>query len=228
MGLACLVTLLALAGVAAGVTLGHARTLPSHMAAAGGGLLFGIAMFWVMPEIAEISGWPVACLLPIVAAGAMLLTDRLLIHAAHAARRTVIAPLLAATAVHSFVDGWSLRALAGQPLAGIAVPLGLGLHKVPEGLALGWIAHRNMSSTWRAALAAGGVELLTVVGAFVEPWADESASVKFGAWWTAAMLGVISGSFLFLGVHALLPGWRRPGVVMVFLASLVLVGLVKP
>jgi zinc transporter ZupT len=134
--------------------------------------------------------------------------------------------LLAATAVHSFLDGWSVRALSGQPLTNVAVTLGLALHKVPEGLALGWIARRASSSTARAALAAGAVELLTLAGAFIEPRANESGSLTFGTWWTAGVLTVISGSFLFLGFHALWPSWRRPGVVVVFVTSLLLVGLV--
>ena len=227
MGLACLVTLLAIAGIAAGVTVGRSRALPSHMAAAGGGLLFGIALFWVMPEIAQIFGWIAAVVLPILAAAAMLLTDRTLVHAGDAGRHPVIAPLLAATAVHSFLDGWSLRALAAQPLAGVAVPVGLALHKVPEGLALGWIAHRATASIWRAGLAAGAVELCTLVGAYVEPRADLSGSIRFGPWWSAAVLGIISGSFLFLGMHAVLPSWRRPGVLLVFLVSFGCVALVR-
>jgi len=226
-GVACLLTLLALAGVVAGVRLGQVHTLSTHVAAAGGGLLFGIALFWVVPEMAEISGWTAACVLPVAAGCAMLLAEEVLIHSRHSPREGLIAPLLAATAIHSFLDGWSVRALAGQPLASIAVPLGLGLHKVPEGMALGWIARRAISSPTRAALVAGGVELLTVAGALVEPRASESGAVIFGAWWNAGVLAVISGSFLFLGFHALLPSWRRPGVVVVFLASLTLVGLVK-
>ena len=226
MGMAWLLTLLALAGVIAGVRLGQARTLSSHIAAAGGGLLFGIALFWVIPEIAEISGWTAAYLLPVLAGGALLAADRLLIHGRHSPRQGVVGPLLAATAVHSFLDGWSVRALSGPAMTSMAVTLGLALHKVPEGLALGWIARRVSSSVWRAALAAGAVELLTLAGAFVEPWANESGSVTFGSWWTTGMLTVISGSFLFLGFHALWPSWRRPGVLVVFLASLVLIGLI--
>ncbi len=228
MAVACLLTLLALAGVAVGVKLGQMQTLSSHIAAAGGGLLFGIALFWVVPEIAEISGWTVAYILPVATGCIMLLGEELLMHTKFSPRDGVIAPLLAAAAVHSFLDGWSLRALSGRPLANLAVPLGLALHKVPEGLALGWVARRAASSTGRAALAAGAVELLTVVGAAVEPRANQTGSVIFGAWWTAGVLAVISGSFLFLGCHALLPNWKQKGVVVIFLATLALVGLVRP
>jgi hypothetical protein len=225
MALAWVLTVLALAGVAVGVSLGQVRTLSTHIAAAGGGLLFGIALFWVIPEIAEVSGWTAAYLLPVLAGCGLITADWLLMHTKHSPRQGVIGPLLAATAVHSFLDGWSVRALSGQPLTNVAVTLGLALHKVPEGLALGWIARRASSSTRRAGLAAGAVELLTLAGAFIEPRANESGALKFGAWWTAGVLTVISGSFLFLGFHALWPSWRRPGVVVVFVTCLLLVGL---
>src|SRR5437763_503488 len=112
MSAAWLLTLLALAGVIAGILIGEARTLSSHLGAAGGGLLFGIALFWLMPDIAEISGWARACALAVFACGAML-------------------------------------------------------------------------------------------------------------------LGVIAGGVLFLGVHALWPGWKRPSVTIVFLATLALVGIIR-
>lgn len=228
MAVAWLLTLLALAGVIAGVRLGQARTLSSHIAAAGGGLLFGIALFWVVPEIAEISGWAAAYLLPLLVGCMLAAADWLLVHTRHSPRQGVIGPLLAATAVHSFLDGWSVRAFSGQPLTNVAVPIGLALHKIPEGLALGWVARRASSSLWQAAAAAGAVELLTLVGAVVEPRANRSGSLTFGVWWNAGVLAVISGSFLFLGFHALWPSWKRPGVMIVFLASLLLVGLIRP
>ncbi len=227
MAVAWVLTLLALAGVFAGVSLGQTRTLSSHIAAAGGGLLLGIALFWVIPEIAGMSGWTTACLLPVAAGGTLLSVDWLLNHTRHSPRQGVVGPLLAATAVHSFLDGWSVRALSARPLTSVAVTLGLALHKAPEGLALGWVARRASSSPWRAALAAGAVELLTLAGALIEPRANESGSATFGTWWTAGVLAVISGSFLFLGFHALWPSWRRPGMVAVFLTSLALAGLMS-
>lgn len=225
MAVAWALTLLALVGVIAGVRLGQVRVLSSQIAAAGGGLLFGIALFGVIPEIAEISGWTAAYLLPMIAGCGLLTADWVLVHTRYSPRQGVVGPLLAATAVHSFLDGWSVRALAGQPVTGIAVSLGLALHKLPEGLALGWIARRASSSHWKAALAAGAVELLTVAGALLEPRINESGSLTFGNWWTSGVLAVISGSFLFLGFHALWPTWKRPGVMAVFVASFSLVGV---
>ena len=40
-----------------GVLLGRTRGLPPRIAAAGGGLLFGISLFWMLPEMVQHSGW---------------------------------------------------------------------------------------------------------------------------------------------------------------------------
>ncbi len=227
MAVASLLTLLALAGVAIGLAAGQSRTLSSHVAAAGGGLLFGIAIFWLLPEIAESLGWIRAVSLAAVALCGLVLIDRVLLHRHDSPGHGVIGPLLAATAAHSFLDGWSVRVFSGQPLANIAVPLGLGLHKIPEGVAVGWIARRSFPSTWKAACAGVAVEAMTLVGAWAEPRVDASGAARFGAWWTATVLAIIAGSFLFLGVHAVLPARRRVGVIAVFVGTVVAVAIMR-
>src|SRR5579875_74710 len=224
MTVAWALTLLAFAGIAAGLFIEHMLALSDHLSAVGGGVLFGIALFWVIPEVAESFGWWAACVLAMAACGALAALDRFMVHTGHSPRQGVIAPLLAATAVHSFLDGWSVRALAMQPVANVAVPLGLGLHKLPAGLALGWILRRSFASRWEAAGVAAAVEALTLLGAFLEPQANQSGSAAFGAWWSALVLAIIAGSFLFLGVHALAPARRRAGVVVVFVATLAALG----
>jgi zinc transporter ZupT len=228
---AWLLTLAAFAGIAAGLFLGNADAWSDHLTAAAGGLLFGISLFWVMPEIAETSGWLAAFALALAACCALIALDRLLIHTGHSPRQGVIAPLLVATAVHSFLDGWSVRALSIQPVANIAVPLGLALHKIPEGLALGWIARRSFSRAGKAACTAAAVEAVTLVGALVEPPANQSGLAAFGPWWNAVVLAIIAGGFLFLGLHALSRARNRAGVVPVFVTTLAAVGgvaLVRP
>jgi zinc and cadmium transporter len=214
-----MLTLLACAGVAVGVVLGSSGKLSDHLAAAGGGLLFGIALFRILPEIAGSSGWAAALALSAAACGGLIAVDRVLLHTGHSPRHGVMGPLLAAAAVHSFLDGWSVRALAIQPLADVAVPLGLALHKVPEGIALGWIARRSLSNRLEAGALASAVELLTVLGAWIEPRVNASGVAAFGSWWTAVVLAIIGGGFLFLGIHGLLPARTRRGVVPIFLAA---------
>lgn len=220
MAVAWTLTLLACAGIAIGVILGSSGRLSDHLAAAGGGLLFGISLFGLIPEIAESSGWVVAVALSLTACLALIGLDRLLIHTGHSPRRGVMGPLLAAAAAHSFLDGWSVRALAMQPLSHVAVPLGLALHKVPEGIALGWIARRSAAKRFNASAIAAAVEMMTVLGAWIEPRANAAGVAAFGVWWTATVLAIIAGGFLFLGVHALLGAHTRRGVVPIFVAAM--------
>jgi hypothetical protein len=208
MAAAWLLTLLAWGGVVAGLFLGQWRRASSPLAAAGAGLLFGIALFLVIPEIAGRLGWAAAFGLALGVCCLLILLDRLLIHGNHSARE-VIGALLTATAVHSFLDGWSVRALSVQPFASVAVPLGLALHKVPEGLALGLITRRSMSSISKALGVSAGVEGLTLIGAVVEPGVNASGTARFGAWWTGIVLAIVAGSFLFLGFHTFLENRRH-------------------
>jgi zinc and cadmium transporter len=224
MVIAALLTLLALTGVAIGVLLGKARTVSSHLGAAGGGLLCGIALFWLLPETAEISSWGTALALTSLFGIGLALLDHYLIDENLADRENILRPLLAATAVHSFLDGWSVRATSGDSLAGIAIPIGLALHKIPEGVALGWVVRRSIGSTRKALIAGAVVESVTLIGAVLEPHADRSGIEWFGASWMAAVLAVIAGSFLFLAAHTVVPERRKVGVMTVFFATLALVG----
>ncbi len=224
MVIAALLTLLASAGVAIGVLLGRSRILSAHLGAAGSGLLCGIALFWLLPETAQISGWAPALALTVGCGLALGLLDHFLVDEGWAKHESIVKPLLIATAIHSFLDGWSVRATAVNALAAVAVPIGLALHKVPEGIALGWIVRRAIGSTKKALIAGLGVEFLTLAGAFLEPKADQTGIANFGIWWIAGVLAVIGGSFLFLAFHTVIPERRRLGVMAIFFTTLSLVG----
>ena len=223
---ASLLTCLALVGVAIGVFMGESRRFSANLAAAGGGLLSGIALFWVLPEIAALSSsWMRAALLTLAACLGLGILDRYLLHATEQSRSELVTPLLLATGVHSFLDGWRVQAVPGVMLASVAVPLGLALHKIPEGLALGWVARKSLASPRRALGAAACVESLTMLGALLEPHGDRTGVEKFGLWWMSFVLAVIAGSFLFLGVHALSPMRRKAGVLSFFALTFLLAGL---
>jgi hypothetical protein len=202
MAVAALLTCLALLGVAGGVLL-H-RGISNYLAALGGLLLFAVAFIWIVPEIAQAWGWPRTVLFVMVAALALALVDWALIRLGHSPRHGVMAPLLIATAIHSLLDGWSIRALAAQPVPLALVPIGLGLHKIPEGFALGWVLRRSLSHT-RAIVLGALAEMFTLVGALLQPGADRFGFTRFGDAWTPAVLCLIAGAFVFLGCHALLP-----------------------
>lgn len=224
MAAAYLLTLLGVSGAAAGLLLGKKRQFSAYLGAAGGGLLFGIAVFWILPEIASELNWLLAFFLAAGAYFGITLLDRFFESADPLPAQEVIGPLLAAAAVHSFLDGWSLRAVSNQQVANVVVPLGLALHKIPEGLALGWITGRSFTSPWKALTACAFAEAATIAGALIEPRVDQSATREFGAWWMAVVLAIIAGSFFFLGVHAVLPARRKVGVLAVFLATSLSIG----
>jgi zinc transporter ZupT len=114
--------------------------------------------------------------------------------------------------------------VSNQQVASVVVPLGLALHKVPEGLALGWVTGHSFVSRPKAIAFCFLVEAMTMAGALVEPIIDRSATGAFGTWWMAVVLAVIAGSFSFLGIHTVLPVRRRAGVMAVFLATMLSVG----
>jgi zinc transporter ZupT len=230
--LSLLVTALAISGIAIGVVLGGERNLPPSVTAAGGGLLFGISLFWVLPEIAGESGWVIGSLALLAGASLLWTVDHYLYpicpscsaghdhaHCSGPPLHGFAAPLLIATGIHSFLDGWSIRLLSSGSVSGWLAPLGLALHKVPEGMALGLITRESLSSARRTIAACIAVESLTLVGAALEPAADHAASIWFGRAWISVILAIIGGSFLFLGFHTVHGSRHKPGVVRTFLLT---------
>jgi zinc transporter ZupT len=232
-----LVTLFAYAGVITGVFLGTSRHLSPQVVAVGGGLLFGTSLFWVFPEMVGNAGWLYSLLLLTAGVSVLWLVDSFFFsicpscshtHDHHHCHQPPLhgfaGPLLVATAIHSFLDGWSVRVLAGDSMASWAAPAGLALHKIPEGLAIGLITRKSLSSGWRAALAALLVESCTLLGAWIEPAANRAGALQFGPRWTTCVLGLVAGSFLFLGYHTIHRGRRESGVVLAFGLTVALVG----
>jgi zinc transporter ZupT len=223
MRLAVILTVLAILGVGLGVTLGQSRRLSAHLGAAGGGLLVGMALFGLIPEAAESLGWPWALGVAVVVYVALALLDRLLVHSHGGIGGNVIVPVLILTAIHGFLDGWSLRVTAVGPIAGVTVPIGLALHKLPEGLALGWLVRRHGRNDLWSFLAGSAAEMMTIVGAGIEPSLAVAGQERFGLEWTVMVLSIIAGSFCFLGVHAVWPARGQKSAVALFAATLAVV-----
>ena len=78
MAAAWLLTIFALGGIALGLFPGHSRGLSANLAASGGGLLSGIGVFWLLPEIAEIAPWWQAAALVILSFSVLFAFDALL------------------------------------------------------------------------------------------------------------------------------------------------------
>lgn len=227
---AWLLTFFALGGIGLGVFPGRSRDLSPKLAAAGGGLLSGIAVFFLLPGIAEVASWWMAAVLVAFSFAVLFVFDRVLHRLHHslidsAAELGFIAgPLLVAAAIHSFLDGWSVRFASMDPLTNFAVPAGLAVHKVPEGLALGLVVRESFRSRGTAFLVAASVEALTLLGAWIEPVASRIGSAEFGHAWVGFVLSVIAGSFLFLGAHTALPARRKPVPMIAFASTFLLAG----
>ena len=111
-----LITLIAILSAAAGVWLTSFHGLARRLVPFGGGVLLGVALFWVLPEMADYFSWQVAILW--LACGFLVLAaiDRFVYPVCpacshshqhdHCATRLhgFATPLLAAAALHSALD----------------------------------------------------------------------------------------------------------------------------
>jgi zinc transporter ZupT len=153
-------------------------------------VLMGVAVFGLIPEVVREIGWLVG--LPLVAVGfcALALLERL--------EEKIAGSLVAATALHAFVDGWGMIAVASHrtpiPKAlSTAVVIAILIHKAPEGLALG--AMLRAAAPRFAIPLAVAAELATVLGGAAGRLTAPPA-------WVDYPLALAAGAFLFLGMHA--------------------------
>jgi zinc transporter ZupT len=193
-----------------------------------GGVLVGIALFWVLPEMAEFFRWPGA--VAWIGAGFALLwvIDRYVYPLCPVCSQShehnncatelhgFALPLLAAAALHSGLDGWSVLAAQSSSGFGTAFVMGIAVHKIPEGLALGVIARAALESRGAAITWCAIAESATLVGggfeSILSPHMDQSN--------LHALLALAGGSFLYLGGHAVHSEFRRSGPAPAFVPAL--------
>jgi zinc transporter ZupT len=193
-----------------------------------GGVLMGVAIFWVLPEMAEFFLWPGALAWIGTGAAALWLIDRYIYpvcpacspshdHDHCAARLHGFAiPLLIAAALHSGLDGWSVMASGDHTRFSAALGFGIGAHKIPEGLALGLIARASLPSRFAALAWCVTAQAATLVGAAIEPVLASS----FGPQGQHVLLALAGGSFLYLGGHAVHGELRRSGAAPAFVPAI--------
>ncbi|MDE3197728.1 MAG: ZIP family metal transporter [Acidobacteriota bacterium] len=192
-----LAAFIALATAFASIALASGRRM-RFIVPASGLLLAGVALFGLIPELAGGIGW--AWTLLLATAGYALL--HLLDHRGYAVcpscshGEKFAGSLVAATAVHAFVDGWGIVAVGGQGRAAAAITLAILLHKAPEGFALGAMLRASTPTVSRAVVMCLAAELPTIAGGGAGRWATPPE-------WADYMLAFVSGTFLFLGSHAI-------------------------
>jgi zinc transporter ZupT len=182
------------------------------------GVLLGVMAFGLLPEVGGAVGWRIA--LALFACGYLFLYSinehvypvcPTCSHTHdHESCATLLhgfaAPLTAAAALHSFLDGWSLAAAPER--VGNALAVAVTLHKVPEGLALGAllsVALKSRSSAFTWLLVA---QSPTLIGAAVAG----ALARELGAGWIHYPLAFAAGCLVFLGGHAVHTDWKRRGV----------------
>lgn len=203
-----------------------------------GGLLAGVAVFGLIPELSEQMGWATGLSMVALGYGLLMGLDRFVYSVCpscahdhdHDGCATTLhgfaLPIFIATSVHAFIDGWGLVTVqAAGPLAtaGTALAAALFLHKIPEGLALGTILRASLGRTGTslygiplkgaAILLCALAELATVLGGGAGLWRTPAA-------WVGYPLAFAGGTFLFLGVHAVHSDMKRRGARLAFIPAL--------
>jgi zinc transporter ZupT len=227
---ALLATLIGVAGVFAGLWLTTAGRRTRLVIPFSAGVLLGVVLFGLLPELVEESGWRVTGLFFALGYSLLFLINR---HVApvcptcahdhnHQTCHTVLhgfaAPLIGASMLHSFFDGWSVVTAQSAPHQGVgmAVALAVSLHKIPEGMALGAIVRASVRS--RATALAWGVacESVTLLGGVL----GLAIAPAHNAAWLSYPLGLAAGWLFYLGAHAVHEEWKRRGPVPACLTAL--------
>lgn len=201
--LVTLAFLVAIAGAIAGLSISLLPFGARVVIFFSGALLICVALFGLLPELIEETGWLRGAL---AFASSFVLTrwvDRRWGHHLHHHAVTeggFTFPLLIAAAVHAFLDGWGLASASSGTSESVrlAFPIAIVLHKAPEGLALGAIFRTATSSNFSALFLCVLAEAATFAGG----WAGAYLTPKLGSAWTNYPLALAGGCFLYLGIHA--------------------------
>jgi len=212
---------LTLIGAFAGVRLAEVPGISQRVLPFSGGLLAGIALFWILPEIAQQDGWLSAGAGLIAGWALLFLIDRFLYpvcptcaHSHHhescsSSLHGFAAPLLIASGLHSFFDGWSLAIANNKGFEGLKIAFltGISIHKLPEGLALGALLIAALGSEWRAMAGAAAAQSMMLAGGALAIGFGALLPVKV----TLALLSIAAGAFTYLGYHAVDTAYQQRG-----------------
>jgi zinc transporter ZupT len=202
-----------------GVSLSSVHSVARRLVPFGGGTLIGVALFWVLPEMAETVGGASALTWLGAGVALLLLVDRYVYPVCPACSPAhdhdhcsttlhgFATPLFVASAVHAALDGWNLAASQDDAGLGFGVLAAIGAHKIPEGLALGVIARASLGARSSAMFWSAAAQLATLVGAAAEGVVAPYLSVQL----LHGLLALAGGSFLYLGWHAVHGEFRRRG-----------------
>jgi zinc transporter ZupT len=211
--------LLTLLGALGGIWLAEIPSLSRKVLPFSGGLLVGIALFWILPEIAQHYGWVEGGAGVVAGFGLLWLIDRYVHPVCPSCSHThdhgscaqklhgFAPPLLIAAGIHSLFDGWSLAVSQekGFESVKLAFLAGIGFHKLPEGIALGALLLAAFGTAWRALLGAAAAQAMMLLGGVLAVF----LAPHLGTPWTVAFLSLAAGVFVYLGYHAIDSQYER-------------------
>jgi zinc transporter ZupT len=220
MNLALLAALIGVSGAFVGAYLPVAHGRARIFVPVSGAILLAVSLFSILPEIASEAGWLRAGVCYGIGYALLYVVDRY-VHPVcpscshdhdHGHCEVELhgfgVPLVIATAIHAFVDGWGMTIAqqAGQGEMRMAIPVAVLLHKIPEGLALGVMLRAALRSRGSAAAWGSVAELCTAVGAALAIAILPGTSDV----WARDLLAIAGGTFFFLGFHAVHGALGRP------------------
>ena len=225
-----LAALIGVAGVFLGLGLTSAGRRTRLVVPFSAGVLLGVVFFGLLPELVEEIGWPVTGICFITGYGLLYGINR---HVApvcpscahdhdHQACDTVLhgfaAPMIGASMLHSFFDGWSVATakLASHHGIRLAVAMAVALHKIPEGIALGAIVRASVASRSTALFWSVLAEATTLLGGVL----GLAIAPQLGTAWIIYPLALAAGWLFYLGAHAVHEEWKRRGPVPAFMTAL--------
>jgi zinc transporter ZupT len=216
-------------GAALGLWLTGVRRRARAVIPLSAGVLLGVALFGLVPELAVELGWAPSLLLFAAGYGGLYIIDRRVYPVCptchhehdHSHCETELhgfaGPLILAMSLHSFLDGWSVATVQlAVPLGlRVAVPLAIALHKLPEGVALGGILRASIKGRGTAFAWCIAAEGATLVGGLL----GLTAGPHLGTRWITYPLGITAGWLCYLGYHAIHEEWKRRGARPAFVSA---------
>jgi zinc transporter ZupT len=223
MGAPVLATVVGLCGAFIGLWMTSAQRRSRVLLPLSAGVLLGVVLFGLLPEIIRESGWAEATILFAVGYLLLLVINRYVYpvcptcshdhdHGPCASElHGFAAPLVGVMAVHSFLDGWGVATVQQVAPLGlrVAVPLAIALHKLPEGIAIGAILRAAVKSRTTAMGLCVAAQGATLLGGAAGLWMDP----HLGSVWITYPLGIAAGWLGYLGYHAVHEEVKRRGAI---------------
>jgi zinc transporter ZupT len=216
-----------LVGTLSGIWAMRSRGFSGRFAAFSSGLMVGVALFWIFPDMTRDSGIAHCTLTVGVAIACLYAFDRYIYpvcpccahmeHGQHEqcsdehASRTYnsLIPVVIAIFIHNLFDGWTaaVAVSVGVKLQS-GITAGLLAHKIPEAVIFGLILRGASNNPTLPLISAWFTSMAIPFGAAVH----RGLGMLFEETILAGSLALACGSFLFVGLHAFLRQRRHGGV----------------